>query len=100
MSGKNYKIKDKKKDFPGPGSYNRFSEFGILAPKGYKKPKRVQSAKQMFHSFKKNSGQEIVERNAKRMFDRNYYWNKYIGKYKIIYLMFINRILIYNRKYI
>ena len=74
MSKKFDKLKDKKKDFPGPGSYNRFSEFGILAPKGHKCPKRLKSAKPGFRSYiKKDSGKDIVERNAKKMFDRNYY---------------------------
>ena len=61
-----------KKNYPGPGSYDRFSEFGILAPK--KKISRAKSAKPNYVVYnKKNSVNEIVERNAKRMFDRENY---------------------------
>ena len=64
---------DKDKDhYPGPGTYNRFSEFGILAPR--KKISRAKSANPNYVICnKKNSVNEIVERNAKRMFDRENY---------------------------
>ena len=34
-----FKIVDRNEKNPGPGSYIRFSEFGILAPKKIEKPK-------------------------------------------------------------
>ena len=34
-----FKIIDRNERNPGPGSYIRFSEFGILAPKKKEKPK-------------------------------------------------------------
>ena len=42
-----YKIIDRKAAYPGPGSYIRFSEFGILAPKKNKdKEKKEETEKQ------------------------------------------------------
>jgi hypothetical protein len=34
-----FRIVDRNEKNPGPGSYIRFSEFGILAPKKIEKPK-------------------------------------------------------------
>ena len=62
-----------KNDYPGPGSYLRFSEFGILVPKNYK---RGYSAFNTLPSRNKKDKYETVKT------DENISYRKMINKFK------------------
>ena len=56
-----------KNDYPGPGSYLRFSEFGILVPKNYK---RGYSAFSYLPNRKKKIKYEAVKTDENRLQER------------------------------
>ena len=56
-----------KNDYPGPGSYLRFSEFGILVPKNYKRGYSAYN-KQPFRS--KTNKYETVKTDENRIYNR------------------------------
>ena len=62
-----------KNDYPGPGSYLRFSEFGILVPKNYK---RGYSAYNTLPSRNKKGKYEAVKT------DENISYRKTLNKFK------------------
>ena len=62
-----------KNDYPGPGSYLRFSEFGILVPKNYK---RGYSAYTTIPNRNKKNKYEIIKT------DENSSDNRIIDKFK------------------
>ena len=56
-----------KNDYPGPGSYLRFSEFGILVPKNYK---RGYSAFNRQYFKNKNDKYETVKTDENKIHNR------------------------------
>ena len=56
-----------KNDYPGPGSYLSFSEFGILVPKNYK---RGYSAYNSMPSRNKKYNYETVKTDENRIYKR------------------------------
>ena len=56
-----------KNDYPGPGSYVRFSQFGILVPKNYR---RGYSANNTFPNRNKKEKYETVKTDESRTVNR------------------------------
>ena len=63
---KKFKIKDRNAGNPGPGSYIRFSEFGILAPKKDKEKEKKEKDKEE-NENSKNEDNEKSENNENKI---------------------------------
>ena len=66
---KKFKIKDRNAGNPGPGSYIRFSEFGILAPKKDNEKEKKEKEKDKEENKNQNTYNEENEQNNNKETD-------------------------------
>lgn len=74
---KKFKVRDRNEGNPGPGSYIRFSEFGILAPKKEMNKKQNEKEEEMNIKYNEEKNYNLEENKQKNNIDN---YNTLIGK--------------------